>query len=661
MRKIIQNLFSQRSYNSYVAVLLHILILVFLFTISRIIFYSANLHFFKGIDFFDFLKILTGGIRFDIASIFMINFAYILLQLIPIKLRFKHWYQKTLKILFYTTNSIALTVNFIDVVYFRFTLKRTTSDIFNYLSVGGDFKKLIPQFITDFWYIPLICVVFIIAFIRLSNIVKVKKNIIISKTRNYLSQSVFFIIIMILLVIGIRGGLQLKPLDIINASKYAENKNVPLVLNTPFVIIKTIGLSALSNKVYFKNTNELSKIYNPIFVANTEDSVHDFRKLNVVIIILESFSQEHIGALNNIKGYSGFTPFLDSLIKKSVYVKGFANGKRSIEGIPAILASIPTLMNEAYITSMYAGNKINSLASLLKIKGYNTSFYHGGSNGTMGFEAFTKIAGFDTYYGRNQYDNEKDYDGKWGIWDEPFLQNYAKQLNATPQPFLSSVFTLSSHHPYKVPEKYKGKFRKGHLEIQESIMYADYSLKKFFETASKMPWYDSTLFVITADHTSEAYLDYYQNNIGMYAVPIIFYLPNGNLKLDFNQIGQQIDIMPSVLNILNFDKPYFSYGTSVFDAQKPHFNITYINGEYQLIKDNYVLKFDGEHSLSMFNIKNDSLLKNNLISKDVLQRKEMEIFIKAVIQKYNNSLINNKMEVKTEDKESKDRRKKNNF
>ncbi|MFZ4740113.1 MAG: LTA synthase family protein [Bacteroidales bacterium] len=639
----LRHLFKKRSYNSYVAVVLNVLILIFLFTISRIVFYTANLQLFKEISFPDFFKIFAGGIRFDIASIFMVNFAYILLQLIPLKLRFKNWYQKTLQILFYTTNSIALISNFIDVVYFRFTLKRTTSDIFNFLSVGGDFKKLIPQFIADFWYIPLICIVFIIAFIRLSNIIKVK-DIVASKLKYYLSQIIIFIITMIILVIGIRGGLQLKPLEIINASKYAENKNVPLVLNTPFTIIKTIGLPALNNKVYFNNTNDLNKIYNPVCVVNTEDSVHDFRKLNVVIIILESFSQEHIGALNNNKGYAGFTPFLDSLIKKSVYVKGFANGKRSIEGIPAILAGIPTLMNEAYITSMYAGNKINSLASLLKSKGYNTSFFHGGSNGTMGFEAFTKIAGFDTYYGRDQYNNENDYDGKWGIWDEAFLQNYAKQLNTIPQPFLSSIFTLSSHHPYKVPEKYKGKFKKGNLKIQESIMYADYSLKKFFETSCKMPWYDSTLFVITADHTSEAYLDYYQNNIGMYAVPIIFFMPNTKLNLNCNQIGQQIDIMPSVLDILQFDKPYFSFGNSVFDIRKTHFNISYLNGEYQLIKDNFVLKFDGENSLSMYNIKNDSLLKHNLINKEVSQRKEMEIFIKAIIQQYNNRLINNKME-----------------
>ncbi|MFZ4400189.1 MAG: LTA synthase family protein [Bacteroidales bacterium] len=644
MKKTLQILFKQRSYKDYQAILLHILILIFLYTIARIVFYSANLLLFKGISFGDFFKILLGGIRFDIAAIFMINAAYVILQLIPLKIRFTKWYQNIMGILFYTTNSIAIILNLIDIVYFRFTLKRTTSDIFNYVSVGGDFDKLIPQFIIDFWYIVIILVVFIVVLIKLSKLIKLK-DFIISKKNDILYHTAIFVVSVLLLIVGIRGGLQLRPIDIINAGKYAENKNIPLVLNSPFTMIKTIGLPVLNKKIYFEKPELLSEIYKPFNTVNANDSINKFRKLNVVIIILESFSQEHIGALNSIKGYSGFTPFLDSMIKKSSYIKGFANGKRSIEGIPAILAGIPTLMNEAYITSMYAGNKINSLGSLLKTKGYTTSFYHGGSNGTMGFDAFTKLAGFDNYYGRNQYNNEKDYDGKWGIFDEPFLQNYAKQLNEMKQPFLSSVFTLSSHHPYTVPEKYKGKFKKGNLEIQESIMYADYSLKKFFETASKMKWYDSTLFVITADHTSEAYIDYYQNNIGMYSVPIIFYLPKTNLGIDHNQIGQQIDIMPSVLDFLHFDKPYFSYGNSVFDRKKPHFNISYINGEYQLIKDNYILKFDGEQSVSLYQITNDSMLQHNLISKEVSQRKEMEIFLKAVIQQYNNSLINNKMQV----------------
>lgn len=628
--------------NLYIIFLKRFIILLITFTLSRILFLLSNLRFFSDLTFFDYIKIFGGGIRFDISAILMVNSFFIILLLIPIKISLHSVLRKILLIFFYSINSIALLFNFIDIVYFRFTFKRTTSDIFNYVSVGGDFDKLLPQFLKDFWFIPILWLLTVWLFVYLNN--KINCNYINIKSKKLLFyRTGIYLIILFSTVIGIRGGFQLRPLDIINAGKYTSSKNIPLVLNTPFTIIKTFGLPVLEKKKYFDNDNQLNNIFSPIHLS---DSVNKktFNKCNVVIIILESFSQEHIGALNNIKAYSGFTPFFDSLIKKSYVTYGFANGKRSIEGIPAILSSIPTLMNEAYITSMYAGNKTNSLASILKSEGYNTSFYHGGTNGTMGFDAFAKISGFDTYCGRKQYNNETDYDGKWGIFDEPYLQYFAKELDKTKQPFFSTLFTLSSHHPYTVPDKYKGKFSKGKLEIQESIMYADFSLKKFFETASKMPWFNSTLFVITADHSSEAFYEYYQNSIGMYAIPIIYYMPaNDTLKYFPKKTSQQIDIMPSVLGFLNYNKNFFSFGNNIFDLKSQNYAISYLNGEYQLIKEDFALKFDGKNSTFLYNIKNDSLLKNNLISRDIKQKDEMETFLKAILQQYNNSLINNKM------------------
>ncbi len=560
----------------------------------------------------------------------------------PFNFFYSSIFQRVFLILFYIINSFAFLLNFIDIIYLRFTFKRTTSDIFNYVSVGGDFDKLLPQFIKDFWFIPILWIITVILFIYLNSKIKIIDNLNFS-TKKTLNHIALYIVFLIISIVGIRGGIQLRPIDIINAGKYTSSKNIPLVLNTPFSIIKTFGLPVLEKKEYFINENELNSIYSPLYnTINQNDT--NMKKLNVVIIILESFSQEHFGSLNNIKDYQGFTPFLDSLICKSYVAQAFANGKRSIEGIPAILASVPTLMNEAYVTSMYSGNKINSLASILKSEGYTTSFYHGGSNGTMGFDAFTKIAGFDIYKGRHEYHNEKDYDGKWGIFDEPYLQYYANELNTYKQPFFSSIFTLSSHHPYTVPEKYKGKFRKGKLEIQESIMYADFALKKFFEKASEMQWYKNTLFLITADHTSEAFLDYYKNNVGMYAIPIIYYIPdNDTLKLFPKKISQQTDIFPSVLGLLNYKGKFLSFGKNIFNKNEKSFSISYLNGEYQLIADNYMLKFDGKNGISLFNIRSDSLLKNNLIHSNIYKKAEMETFIKAFIQQYNNRMINNKM------------------
>ena len=186
---------------------------------------------------------------------------------------------------------------------------------------------------------------------------------------------------------------------------------------------------------------------------------------------------------NDAKGY---TPFLDSLISHSLVMeRAFSNGVKSIEALPSIISSIPTLMNNPFITSSYATNKYNSLPKLLKNEGYSTSFYHGGNRGTMGFYQYCKKAGFDKYFGREDYNNEKDYDGFWGIYDGPFFNYFLEKLNLEKEPFFSSIFSLSSHPPYKIPSEFDNVFNKGKLNIHENISYTDFVLGKFFRELNK--------------------------------------------------------------------------------------------------------------------------------------------------------------------------------
>jgi phosphoglycerol transferase MdoB-like AlkP superfamily enzyme len=599
----------------------------------------------------EFWRILFYGIRFDISAILILGSPFIIMNIIPLKIRYNKIYQSFGNFFLYFFCSIGLAVNFIDIIYFRFILKRTTGDIFNFLAnEESEILNLIPKFFIDFWYIFVLWLIFVFLLIKTSNIFKVKSNSNNSKNlKYYLTNIIIFLILAFFTVVGIRGGFQLKPISPITAVQYTSIKNTPLILNSAFSIIKTIDKKGVKEEHYFENGEKLNSIYSPIHHANKikEDSI----KLNVIIIIMESFSTEHIGALNReIENgeYLGYTPFLDSLISESLVYKGFADGKRSIEGVPAIVAGLPTLMNLDYLSSIYSGNKINSLASLLKAKGYSTSFYHGGNNGTMSFDVFAEIAGYENYFGRNEYNNDDDFDGKWGIFDEEYFQYFANELNKNKQPFFSTIFSLSSHHPYTIPEKHKGKFRKGNLEIHESIMYADYSLQKFFKTASEMPWFDNTLFVITADHTSEHYFDVYQTSIGNYKIPIIFYQNNSKLKGIRNEVAQQTDIMPTVLNYINFDEDYVAFGENVLDTNINNFAINYLNGTYQIIRGNYVLYFDGKKSISLFNYKSDKLLKNNLLNEKSKIVNEIEILAKAIIQQYNYRLINNKLIVTKE-------------
>ena len=613
--------------------------LLILYSICRLLFFLFNYPSFSEISFLHLSALLFFGIRFDISVIVLSNCIFLLLFLFPFPLRENKRYKMVLKWFFVIINSLAMFANCLDLAYFKYTLKRTTADVFNFFGgeKGGDLGRLLPLFLKDYWYVFILWGILTAAVYYLYK--KTENNILLNwKAKQYVYQTIIFCFSIGVLLIGYRGGLQLKPIAAVNAVKYTSVKYIPIVVNTPFTILKTLDVAGIDPKIYFTDDKEITKLYSPYHKEKTEP----FKKLNVFVIALESFSKEYIGGLNGRK--IGYTPFLDSLMKESfTCTNAFSDGKKSIEGIPAIVASIPTWSDEPYIFSQYGSNQINSLASLLKKQGYYSAFFHGGDNGTMGFDVFASFAGYDNYYGRNEYNNEKDYDGNWGIWDEEFLQYTAKTINTKHQPFFVTLFTLSSHHPYNIPEKYKGKFKDGPLQIEKSISYTDYALRKFFETAKKMPWYNNTLFVLTADHTGVSEDAYFNNRIGNYSIPIIYYMPNSNLKRFDSTTTQHIDIMPSVLDYINYPESYFSFGTSVFDSTANHFALNMNNDVYQFIQNNYTLQFDGEKANDLFNYKKDSLLKTDLIIKNPLIAKQMETKAKAIIQTYQQCLINNKM------------------
>ena len=604
--------------------------------LCRLIFYFFNFHFFNDISLPDLLKICIYGLRFDISAVVMCNILFILLHIIPLSHRNDQGYQKVLAILFYSFNSISLLSNCVDSAYFKFILKRSTVDVFSFFGLGNDMYRLLPVFLIDYWY-----VFFIWAVLTGLMIFLYKKTAFYSAPvnytfKNYGMHTVIGTVVVGIALIGLRGGTQLRPITVITAAEYVSSKNIPLIINTPFSIITSFQQESIQEANYFPDET-LKALYDPIHIGKPAEQ----KKINVVIIILESFSKEYIGSLSHKKTH---TPFLDSLISQSfVFTNAFANGKRSMEGIPAVVASIPTFMNDAFITSPYGSNQISSIASLLKKKGYATSFYHGGINGTMGFDAFSKVAGFDNYFGMNEYPDSKDYDGTWGIWDEKYLQYYAHKLNNSTQPFCSAIFTLSSHHPYRVPEKYKNVFKEEELPIYKSVEYTDHSLKQFFYTASKMSWYNNTLFVITADHTGDSKDAFYSNRTGMYCIPVIYYTPDGSLKGKNENVTQQADIMPTILDYLNFDHSFFSFGKSVFDSTSIGYAVNYSSSIYQFISGDNILQFDGASAIGLYNYKTDSLMKHNLLNQKPILTLELSNRLKAVIQTYNHTLIKNKM------------------
>jgi phosphoglycerol transferase MdoB-like AlkP superfamily enzyme len=451
-------------------------------------------------------------------------------------------------------------------------------------------------------------------------------------------------------IVGLRGGFRhsTRPIAISNAGEFTQQPNeINLVINTPFSIIKTIRTEPLKKVDYFNNSLALNKIYNPIH--NPNGFTQSFRNKNIVFIILESFNKEYLGSFNkNLDGgkYKGYTPFLDSLKSVSLsFNNAYANGRKSIEALPSILASIPGI-KEPFILSYYSTNKIHGIGELLSKKGYQTSFFHGAPNGSMGFTSFVKMAGVAHYYGMTEYNNNADFDGIWGIWDEPFLQYWAKEMNTFKEPFFSTVFTVSSHHPFELPDKYKGKFPKGTLPVHQNIGYTDRSLRAFFATAKKSEWYKNTIFVITADHSSVSTHPGYKTSLGAFAIPIIIFDPTGELKGAYDYPVQQIDIMPTILNYLRYNKPYFAFGHDMLNRDSSAFVAQYIDEQYQIIMGDEVLKFNEHQAPELYNYRDDILLKYDISKSKPSDRERLETYLKAFIQQYNQHLIDNYLGIK---------------
>ena len=614
------------------------LLLLLLYSALRILFLLFNTDYFSGLGWADLILSFVHGIRFDISTIVILNVPVIVLHFLPFPFFYSKVYQKLIKAVFLVINIPCILLNCIDFEYFGFTFRRTTYDILGILPRGGDLLNTLPVMVKDFWYILIIWLA--LSFLLFKFYTRISKN----HFAKYKLQKGFIIqrialhvFFLGLTVTGFRGGIQFKPLNIISAGQFNSAKAAPLVLNTPFTIIKTYGDKELPELKYFSQA-EAARIFTPL---HHYENGNPQRRLNVVIIILESFSKEYTGANKNGKSY---TPFLDSLSTRSLFfTHAYANGKRSIDAIPAIIASIPSLSQDAFISSPYSTNAFDNLASLLKKKNYSTAFFHGGNNGTMGFDHFAHNAGFEKYFGRNEYHNDADFDGTWGIYDEEFLHFAAGEMDKMRQPFFACVFTLSSHHPYSIPSKYKGKFDKGTLPIHESIGYTDYSLKKFFETIQAYPWFDSTLFVITSDHTALSSYPFFHTWAGMYAIPVLYYCPATLPAATTSVTTQQCDIVPSVLHYLNFNEPFMAYGNSVFDSAASHFSVTMHNNLYQVIENGFSLLADTSGTIALYHFTTDSLLSVDLSDKEIMIKQTMERKLRAYLQQFNYGMIHNQM------------------
>ena len=625
----------------------NVLLIMALYSSMRLFCYAVNGAMFPNVSGAHLWEMMAGGMRFDLTAVLYLSSLYIIGELLPLPLGWREnkVYQQVLKWLFLVPNGLGILVNMIDIVYIRFTDRRTTCTFFSEFANDNNLWRILGQGIFEYWYVTLfglaVLAVLFWGFRDTPNSTKpvLDQHLTLIKC---IFQWVVFVVSIYFSVIGIRGGFgrYTRPITISNAMQYVNTpRETALVLNTPFSLMKSLENTRYVEPQYF-SADELPQHMNPEQCLN---GYYSGPTDNIVVIILESFSKEYIGR---------YAPFLDSLLAESLtYEYSFATGRKSIDAMPSILSSIPSLI-EPYIVTPYSTNSVSSIADCLKRKGYQTAFFHGAPNGSMGFQAYARSAGFEHYYGMNEFGDKSEYDGTWAIWDEPFLQYYANTMSTMQEPFMTAVFTASSHHPFKVPAQYKDSFPKGTLPIHQAIGYTDHALRRFFETASRQPWFDHTLFVITADHTNELETPEYTNAKGLYEIPIALYDPLSGWGCRINRIISQADIMPTMLNYIGYDEAYFAFGVDVLgkEGREHPYAVCYNAPLYQIFSDSLLVQFDGEQVVAVYDFREDKELKENIAGTIEPERiAPMVDYLKAYIQQYIHRMVNDELIVKRDE------------
>ena len=651
------------------ATVCNLLLLYVVYFVARITYLLVNYSYFsQNLSFGHLMEMLGGGLVFDTSAILVTNIPYVVLMLLPWHGKETKAYHAVCRWVYLIINGLALAVNLCDAVYFRYTMRRTTTTVFSEFSNENNLSSV---FFTETLRHIYLVVLFLLVMWALYRLYVDYSHSSIKKWWRYdLAMLLSLAALAPFVVAGIRGGFTtaVRPVTISNANQYVDRPvEAALVLNTPFSLYRTIGKAVFTVPEYYQDEQEMERIYTPIHYPSVSRNSRDssFTRKNVVVLIVESFGREYIGALNKTLEngrYKGYTPCVDSLIAKSItFTHSYCNGRKSIDGMPSILSSIPMFVEPFFLTPA-SMNQVSGIAALLSGEGYQTAFFHGAQRGSMGFQAFSRATGFQEYYGREDYNDDnrfggdKDFDGMWAIWDEPFLQYYATKMSEMKEPFMTAVFTASSHHPYVVPDQYKDVYPEEGIIIHKCIRYTDMAIGKFFERASREPWFKNTIFVLTSDHTNLSDHAFYQTDLGGFCSPIVIYDPSAEGGEMQDKIAQQIDILPTVMGMLHYPKPYFAFGIDLLNTPKEDtWAVNYLNGIYQYVKNGHVLQFDGQKSVGLYAL-TDSLMKRNLLGKTKAAADsslftlhsslpKMERELKAIIQQYMERMTQDRLTV----------------
>lgn len=561
--------------NPYLRLIFLIAVFLVPFTLARVGLLFAYGGEFAELTVAQISLAMLHGIRFDLSILLLFIGLPLLFLLLPFRWSSSRWWQYPWLWLVF----IAL-VGFIfiiagDMAYFGFVHRHAGPEV---KAMWSDMDLMWDMAISDYLSWLLLFAIFIV-----SALYAWKRWMLLLPTPpvKVWPRLLVIVVLFFLFVLVIRGGAQYKPIGIANAFSSGSIATGYLTLNGPFAVFHSVMSTKATKKSFMPWPDAVATtraalfdkapMQNPAFPLMSQPAAvkNSSTKPNVVVIMLESWDSIHIDSLRKQRGLAtlGVTPNFDAISKQGkLYSHFYAAGQRSMDGLAAILAGMPTLPDMPYIGQGLEQSRMSYLGDLAKAEGYQTIFAQSSNRGSFNIDSVAAIAGFNVYLGAEDIpQGEIESASDWGVWDHLMFDEANRRFDELQEPFLGFLFTSSTHNPWRIPDERWKKYP-GDSDLDRylnTLYYADWALGEFFKKAQQSPYYDNTIFIITADHIGR--FDVTRDPRSRFHIPLLILAPGMEASVE-SKVAGQMDLLPTISDLAGWQQPYSALGRSLLSA-----------------------------------------------------------------------------------------------
>jgi len=620
------------------------LLVILIFSIFRVILFLTELDLidFEEVQILTIVQSFIMGIRFDIVIsgyiLFLPAFVLLILEIVRVK-------SKTIEnIIFYwifILFTIAFFISAADIPYFNQFYDRFSIGAFEWIENFDFVVSMIVQEPRYFLIIIPFLILVILFYFMLRKIFSQKKE---SVKINIALNTVISLLFLTIMFVGIRGRVQEKSPIQIGTAYFSDNSFLnKLGLNPVFTLMRSYldSFNKDNSEIHLMDSQEaVEKVQNYLNIKNPEYNSPIARKLqydtnqnlkpNVVIIIMEGMSAAKMSRYGNKKNS---TPFLDSLSYNSIYFENiYTAGKHTFNGIFSTLFSFPALYRQH---TMKIIHKYDGLSSSLKKLGYSTTYFTTHDSQFDNVEGFLRANDFQNIISQADYPLS-EVKTTLGVPDDYMFRYSIPEINKLAnegEPFFVTFMTASDHGPFYIPEYFHPK----NNDIKDQIVeYADWSLHRFIQLASKEEWFDNTIFIFIADHGAPLNATY-DIPLNYFHSPLIFYAPKiFKSNEQYNNIGSQIDIYPTLMGLINQGYVNNTLGIDLIN-EKRKYAIINDDDKIGIIDSTYFCIMKSSNNLQLFKYRDKD--KTNYFEQNKSKAFEMADYAKSNMQVYQNMLL----------------------